>query len=335
MKIIVPMAGRGTRLRPHTLTTPKPLIKVVGKPIVQRLVEDLSKMAKGEPIDEIAFVIGDFGAQVEAQLLGIAESLGAKGKIYYQKEPLGTAHAIYCAEQSLSGPVIVAFADTLFKADFEIKDHYDGMIYVQKVENPSAFGVVQLNEQGVISDFVEKPREFVSDLAIIGIYYFSEGSYLKNHIKYLIDNNITASGEYQLTTALQNMKNEGAKFAPGQVEQWLDCGNKDITVETNARYMDFVSGENLIADSAKINESLLILPVFIGENAVISGSVIGPHTSIGAGTKVVNSVIKSSLIQENTEISNAVLHDSMIGNFVRYTGRAKDLSLGDYNVVKE
>ena len=166
MNIIVPMAGRGSRLRPHTLTVPKPLIKVGGKPIVHRLVEDISKMCK-EKIDEVAFVIGDFGEQVEKELIAVAKELGAKGSIHYQKEPLGTAHAVLCAEQCLEGPVIVAFADTLFKADFQISEGIEGMIWVKQIEDPSAFGVVKLNAANEIVDFVEKPSEFVSDLAMI------------------------------------------------------------------------------------------------------------------------------------------------------------------------
>ena len=172
MKIIVPMAGRGSRLRPHTLTVPKPLVPIAGKPIVQRLVEDITKVC-GEKVDEIAFIIGDFGTQVEKDLVAIAESLGAKGSIYHQEEALGTAHAILCAKDSLKGNVVVAFADTLFRADFTLDSSADGIIWVNQIDDPSAFGVVKLNTENVITDFVEKPKEFVSDLAIIGIYYFN------------------------------------------------------------------------------------------------------------------------------------------------------------------
>ncbi len=161
MKIIVPMAGMGKRMRPHTLTVPKPLIQVAGKPIVQRLVEDIAKVID-EKIDEIAFVIGDFGKETEAKLIAIAESLGAKGSIHYQEEALGTAHAILCAQQALTGKVIVAFADTLFKADFKIETaQHDGIIWVQKIDDPRMFGVVKVNENNVITDFVEKPVNFV------------------------------------------------------------------------------------------------------------------------------------------------------------------------------
>src|SRR5688572_18374004 len=166
MRIIVPMAGMGKRMRPHTLTVPKPLVPIAGKPIVQRLVEDIAKVCH-EPIEEVAFIIGDFGKAVEESLLNIAKSVGARGTIYYQDQPLGTAHAIMCAKESLDGKVVVAFADTLFKADFTLDTNADGTIWVQQVNDPSAFGVIKLNEQNQISDFVEKPETFVSDLAII------------------------------------------------------------------------------------------------------------------------------------------------------------------------
>ena len=173
MKIIVPMAGRGSRLRPHTLTVPKPLVPIAGKPIVERLVEDITRVC-GQKVDEIAFVIGDFGKEVESELVNIAEGLGAKGSIYHQYEALGTAHAILCAKESLYGPVVVAFADTLFRADFKLDSSKDSIIWVQQVKDPSAYGVVKMDDNSVITHFIEKPTEFVSDLAIIGIYFFKE-----------------------------------------------------------------------------------------------------------------------------------------------------------------
>src|SRR3954466_6002228 len=234
MRIIVPMAGMGKRMRPHTLTVPKPLIPVAGKPIVQWLVEDITKLCS-EKVEEIAFVIGDFGKEVETSLVKIATDLGAKGSIYYQEEPLGTAHAILCAEAALKGKVIVAFADTLFRADFTIDESKDGVIWVNRIEDPRMFRDVEVNEQGIITDLIEKPQTFISDLAIIGIYYFKDGEYLKKEMQYLIDNDIKEKGEYQLTNALENMKAKGAQFFPGKVIEWLDCGNKDATVFTNGR----------------------------------------------------------------------------------------------------
>ncbi|NTW32877.1 MAG: nucleotidyltransferase family protein, partial [Bacteroidetes bacterium] len=186
MKIIIPMAGMGKRMRPHTLTIPKPLINIAGKPIVQRLVEEIAKVCS-EKIEEIAFVIGDFGEEAEKMLLSIASNVGAKGKIYYQKEPLGTAHAVLCANESLDGKLVVAFADTLFKAEFVLDESRDGIIWVHKVKDPSAFGVVKTDENQIITDFIEKPKSFVSDQAIIGIYYFRDGKYFKSELQSLID----------------------------------------------------------------------------------------------------------------------------------------------------
>lgn len=328
------MAGRGSRLRPHTLTVPKPLIKIVGKPIVQRLVEDLAAMCD-EKIDEIAFIIGDFGKEVEEDLVAIAESLGAKGTICHQDKPLGTAHAILCAGDALDGNVIVAFADTLFKADFTLDNAKDGIIWVQQVEDPSKFGVVKYNEDGLITDFVEKPQEFVSDLAIIGIYYFRDGAYLRSELQRLIDENIIVKGEYQLTDALENMKKAGYNFYPGTVDSWLDCGNKVAAVDTNQRYMEFIKNTNLVSEKANLKNTILIEPVFIDEGATVSDSVIGPHVSIGKGTEVANSVVSNSIIQENTKVKRANIADSMLGSHVVYEGRGIDLSIGDYTQIKE
>lgn len=328
------MAGRGSRLRPHTLTVPKPLIPIGGKPIVQRLAEDITKLSD-EPIDEIAFIIGDFGAEVEQQLLDIAEKLGAKGSIYHQDEPLGTAHAIWMAKDSLEGPVVVAFADTLFRANFHLDTNSDGVVWVKKVDDPSAFGVVKLDDEGVIADFVEKPKEFVSDLAIIGIYFFKDGEGLKSEIQHLIDNDIRGNGgEFQLTDALENMRAKSKKFTLGRVDEWMDCGNKAVTVETNSKILDFERQEfEEIPASAKISNSLIIPPCFIGEDVVIENSKIGPFVSLGNGTKVVNSNIDNSLIQENSLIEHGNLTGSMIGNFAEYQGVSRDISLGDYSVL--
>ena len=238
MKIIIPMAGIGSRLRPHTLTIPKPLTKLAGKPIVQHLVEDIVGVLK-QSIDEICFIIGPtFPKDTEERLLNIAKSLNTKGIVVIQKEALGTAHAIYQAKKSLDGPCVVAFADTLFKANFTLNPEADGAVWVKKVADPSAYGVIKTKD-GIITDFVEKPTEFVSDLAIIGIYYFKKGEDLEKEIKYLLDNDIKDKGEYQLTNALENLKLKGAKFVPGEVNDWMDCGNKEITIKTNTSVLQY------------------------------------------------------------------------------------------------
>ena len=326
------MAGMGKRMRPHTLTTPKPLLPIAGKPIVQLLCEELAKVCT-EKIEEIAFIIGDFGKEAEENLVKVAESLGAKGSIYHQHEALGTAHAVLCAKESLSGKVIVAFADTLFKADFEMDEAKDAVIWVQKIDDPSAFGVVKIAEDGTISDFIEKPKDFVSDLAIIGIYYFKDGENLKNELQYLLDNEIKDKGEYQITNGLENMKNKGLKIYPGEVIEWLDCGNKDATVHTNTRWLELHKDNYSEPSSLKLVNSEIIQPCFIGENVEIHNSKIGPHVSIGNNTKISNSEISASIIQTNAVLQNTKLSNSMLGNFVQVNGGELELSLGDYSVI--
>jgi len=336
MKIIVPMAGRGSRLRPHTLTVPKPLIPIAGKPIVHRLVEDIAKVLD-EKVDEVAFIIGqDFGEKVETDLKAIAESLGAKGTIYYQDKPLGTGHAIMCAKESLSGPAVVAYADTLFKADFTLNKDADAVIWVKQVENPNAYGVVKLNGKSEITELVEKPEEFVSDLAVIGIYYFKDVAVLKGELQKVLDQNIIRGGEYQINDGIKAMQASGNVFVPGKVDEWMDCGNKQITVETNGRMLSFLhqDGEKLISDSVKITNSEITEPCFIGENVVLTNAKIGPNVSIGNGTKIENSTIKNSLIQTEAEVKNANLDNAMIGNYAKFDGNFTQISIGDYTVLE-
>lgn len=334
MRIIVPMAGMGKRMRPHTLTVPKPLLPVAGKPIVQRLVEDIAKVCN-EPVEEVAFVIGPtFGKEVEKMLVDVAGSMGAKGSIWYQEEALGTAHAIMCAAPAITGKVVVAFADTLFKADFKMDTAAEGIIWVQKIDDPRAFGVVKLNDEGHITDFVEKPQTFVSDLAIIGIYYFRDGDFLKSELQYLLDNDIRDKGEYQLTNALENMKNKGVKFAPGKVTEWLDCGNKDATVYTNQRVLEFNRGNAALVGKHQNENSIIIPPCYIGDGVIVKNAVIGPYVSLGNNTVVENCVIENSIVQTNTKLSNAVINNAMIGNYAAYCGKAADLSIGDYNTIQ-
>ncbi len=330
MKLIIPMAGMGKRMRPHTLTLPKPLIPIAGEPIVKRLAEEITKVSKSK-IDEIAFIIGDFGKEVEQTLLDIAKNLGAEGKIYYQTEALGTAHAIYCAEPSLNEKVIIAFADTLFKADFDLNEDISSIIWTKKVENPEAFGVVKKDASGNITDFIEKPKQFVSDEAIIGIYYFKDGNNLRKELKYLIDNNIRGNNEYQLTDALENMKNNGINFKSATVTEWLDCGNKDATVHTNQRILHHLG--NKVSKTSKQKYSIIIEPCFIDDGAIINNSVVGPYVSIGKNTIIKNSVISNSIIQSNTNIKEAVFSNSMIGNFVNINKEKDDFSIGDYNTI--
>jgi len=329
MKIIIPMAGRGTRLRPHTLTIPKPLLPVGGKPIVQRLVEGLADTCR-EKITDIAYITGRFGSEAEKHLLEVAETQEANGHIFYQDTPLGSAHAIMCAADVLDGPVIIAFADTLFYADFEIDPKDDAMIYVQQIPDPSAFGVVLTDAENRITGFVEKPKTFVSDLAIIGIYYFKDGKGLRAELQHLLDNDIKEGGEYGITSALKAMHAKGLRLTTGKVKEWLDCGNKDATVYTNQRVLENHKTERLVDKTAVIENSVVIPPSFIGAGAVIRNSVIGPYASIGTKCDISSCVVTNSIVQSNTVLQNYVIKDSMIGNNVELRTTAANLSIGDY-----
>ena len=335
MNIIIPMAGVGSRLRPHTLTVPKPLTKIAGKPIVQRLVEDIAGVIN-EKVNEICFIIGPtFPKNTKEILLEIAKNLNTKGIVVIQKEALGTAHAIYQAKESLKGPCIIAFADTLFKADFTLNPSADGAIWVKKVKDPSAYGVIKL-DNGIITDFIEKPEKFVSDLAIIGIYYFKKTEDLRVEIEYLLDNSIKEKGEFQITNALENLKQKGAKFVPGEVTDWMDCGNKDITIKTNTSILQYAQKNNkdLVSDNIVLENSEIIKPCYIGKNTIIKNSIIGPNVSLGTNCVIENSNINNSLIQDKTEIRNADLKNSMIGNKVKYNGNFTSVSIGDYSILE-
>lgn len=338
MKIIVPMAGRGSRLRPHSITVPKPLIPVAGKPIVHRLVADIVSVLN-EPIEEIAFILGDpafFGEDVVTHLQALARELGAKPSIYRQLDPKGTGHAIMCAEPSLSGPAVIAYADTLIRADFDLDKEADAVIWTKKVDNPEAYGVVNLNEKQEIIELVEKPQTFVSDQAVIGIYYFKDVGVLKKELQYVLDNNIINGGEYQINDGIKRMMADGKVFKTGTVSEWMDCGNKEVTVETNRRMLGFLeeAGEPLVSKNITVSNATIIPPCFIGDDVVLKNAVVGPFASIGKGTIIEDSTIVNSIIQMHTTIKNATLDNAMIGNYAYFDGDFSHVSIGDYSQLK-
>lgn len=333
------MAGRGSRLRPHSLTVPKPLIPVAGQPIVHRLVKDIAKVLK-QPIEEIAFVLGDpawFGDDVVTSLKNLATSLGAKASIYRQDKPLGTGHAIMCAKPSLSGPAVIAYADTLIRAQFDLDPTADSVIWTKQVANPEAYGVVKLNANKNIVELVEKPKTFVSDQAVIGIYYFKNVAILKDKLQEILDDNIMNGGEYQINDGIKRMMADGNVFKTGTVDEWMDCGNKTITIETNQRMLGFLKAdgnEQLVASTVTLENANIIEPCFIGENVVLKNTTVGPFVSIGNDSVITNSTIKNSLIQTNAAIKNANLNNAMIGNYVQYNGDFSSISIGDYSVLE-
>jgi len=329
------MAGRGSRLRPHSLSVPKPMLPVAGSPIVAQLVNEIARVV-AKPIEEVAYVLGDpafFGKAIEEELTEVANELGAKAKIYRQLEPLGTGHAVMCASDSLTGPIIVAYADTLIRADLSLDPESDGMIWVKKVSNPKAYGVVQLNENDKINSLVEKPQEFVSDLAVIGIYYFRDAAVIKSELTDSMKKARSHGEEFLLNEGILSMMKKGAIFTPGKVKEWMDCGNPKITLETNKKMLGILTeeGNKLIADNITKENSEIIPPCYIGKGVVLKNSIVGPNVSIGQGSLVENSTISHCLIQKNTAIKNAKLLGSMIGNHVKYDGNHNFISIGDYS----
>ncbi len=337
MNIIIPMAGWGTRLRPHTLTVPKPLINVAGKSVVVRLIDEINASIS-EPLTNLVFIVKpQFGKEVEQMLLETGRKYNIPAHIVYQEEAMGTAHAVFQAKAFLEGKVFIAYADTLFKGKIIIPPRADSVIVVKKVDRPEQFGVVKMDKHGNIVHFVEKPREFVSDLAIVGIYYFKNGEILRDEITFLMDKGITKSGEYQLTDALTRMLNKGMVFVPASIEKWMDFGNKNAAIQTNKEILQWefehgksLRGENIIMENVTVNE-----PCFIGNNVVLKNTEIGPYVSIGDRSIVENARIKNSLIGTHAEIKNTEISGSMLGNFVKINTRTPlpALDLGDYSKI--
>lgn len=330
MKLIIPMAGRGTRLRPHTHTTPKPLLPVAGTMIVERIVETFARTLD-RTIDEIVFILGDFGEEVKRDLRGMSERHNAKATFRKQDEALGTAHAVYCAEPDLEGECIIVFADTIFDTDTKVSvGDADSVIWLKEVEDPSRFGVaVHKGEQ--ITDFVEKPSEPISNYAIIGVYYFKEGRELKKQIEYLLENDIRGHGdEFQLTDALDRMLKDGKVFKSATVDEWLDCGTLPAWLDTTSIILEKEQHEY---DEGSFKNTRIIPPVYIGDNVEIENSVIGPFASIGKNSRIRQSVINRSIVLESASVSDSNLSKSTVGNHAEVRHVSAPVNLGDHSKV--
>jgi glucose-1-phosphate thymidylyltransferase len=332
MKLIIPMAGKGTRLRPHSLTTPKPLLPVAGISIVERIVLTFNRTIN-RSVDEIAFVLGDFGDDVKKDLAEMAARQGAKASFFYQKEAKGTAHAIHCAKEALEGEIIVVFADTLFDTRETVDvDGADSVIWLKHVADPSRFGVAVHNPDGRITGFVEKPKELISNLAIIGVYYFKDGAGLRKEIEHLLDHNITGvGGEFQLTDAIDALLKQGKVFKAATVDEWLDCGTVPAWLETTSTIIAKEYGNTVPAGAYP--RTVIHPPVYIGDGAVIEGSEIGPNASIGAGCVIRNSRVRDSIVLDKSVVEQSELANSTIGTHARVTGFSGSVNLSDHSVV--
>ncbi|GAB5410665.1 MAG: sugar phosphate nucleotidyltransferase [Balneolaceae bacterium] len=331
MKLIIPMAGRGTRVRPHSHTVPKPLLPVAGTMIIERLVETFVRTLDRE-IKEIVYILGpDFGQSIKDQLTEMSSRYNAKATFRVQFPALGTAHAVSCANEDLDGEVIITFADTLFdsKEKFNLEGA-DSVIWLKRVEDPSRFGVA-VHEGDTITGFVEKPEEFISDLAIIGVYYFKDGQELKRQVNRVMDEDIKGpGGEYFLTVALDNMINEGSIFKIATVDEWLDCGTLPAWLETTG---EIVAKENHTFDTSKYPNSTIIPPVFIADDVIIENSTVGPRVSIERGTSIKNSTVEHSIIRESASLEHVQTSGSTIGANTSLKNVQGKIDIGDHSEV--
>ncbi len=329
MKLIIPMAGRGTRVRPHSHTVPKPLLPVAGTMIIERIIETFNRTLDRD-ITEIVFILGpDFGEDIKQPLREMSARHKAKPIFEVQAEALGTAHAVACASDHLDGEVIIAFADTIFDSEepFELGDA-DSVIWLKKVEDPSRFGVA-VYEGDTITGFVEKPKEFISDLAIIGVYYFKSGKALKEKIDKVIDDDMRGpGGEYFLTAALDMMIKEGKVFKTATVDEWLDCGTLPAWLETTGIITE---KEFDGVDEGKYPGSKIIPPVFIGEGVEIENSTVGPKVSIEANTVIKNSKIENTIIRNDASLEDVETAGSTIGAHTSLKNVKGKVDIGDHS----
>jgi glucose-1-phosphate thymidylyltransferase len=322
MKAVIPVAGVGTRLRPHTHTQPKALIPVAGKPILSHIMDSLIEAG----FNDFVFIIGYLGEKIQSFVEDNYKHLNCTYVTQTVREGIG--HALWMAKDHIEDDeLLIALGDTIF--DMNMKDYMMtgySALGTKRVEDPRRFGVVEVGEDGFITRLVEKPSVPVSNLALVGIYKIKEVDMLMEALKFNIDHGVKTKNEYQLTDALMRMIEKGAKFVTYNVENWFDCGKKDALLETNAILLQ---KEEFVTRDLQFENTIIIPPVNIDSTCRIKNSIIGPNVSIGSGTIVENSIVKESIIGLDAEIKNAVLHDSLIGNEASLRSLSQSLNLGD------
>jgi glucose-1-phosphate thymidylyltransferase len=318
MRIIIPMAGLGTRLRPHTHTKPKPLLKVAGKAVLDHVLDEL----EGLDIDEVVFIVGHLGDQIRQH---VEAHYDFPASYVEQRELKGQAHALYLAREHLVGTVFIVFVDTIFEADLAFLDKVssDGVIFVKEVEDPSRFGVVTVQD-GYITGFVEKPDEPVSNLAIVGLYYIRNSHLLLECLEAVLMEGIQTKGEYYLADALQLMVDRGAKLEPGTVQVWADCGKPETLLATNRYLLDQRDGPH-----GSPTNSVILPPVHISSSASISDSVIGPYVSVAEDVQIARSIVSDSIVDEGARVDSVMLSESLVGGRAEIKGRPSVVDIGD------
>lgn len=323
MKALIPVAGEGTRLRPHTYTVPKALLNVAGKPILGHIIDALIEAG----IDEFCFITGYMGDRVREWA---EENYDLPMAWVIQEETLGLGHAVLTAEEEITGaPVFIVLGDTIFDADVEgVLDKGGNSLGVMEVDDPSRFGVVVVEGERVVK-LVEKPDQPISHLAIAGLYLVSDTGLLIDSLKKMVEEDIRTRGEYQLTDALAMMLEEGAVFRIFNLEAWYDCGIVSTTLATNRALLEKSGGSTGDVDG----DSVIIPPVHLGEGVVLEGSVIGPHVTIESETEIRGSVVRNSIIGQGARVEGANLDGSLLGDNTVVKGRPSALNIGDSSTV--
>ena len=321
MKVIIPMAGLGTRMRPHTFSRPKPLVNVAGQPMLTYLI-DLFDDIK---VDEWIFIVGYLGEQIEAF---VAETYDINAIYVVQEELIGQAHAVHLAKEHLAGPCFVLFSDTLFETDLSVikNTNADAIAFVKEVEDPRRFGVVELNADGVVTRFIEKPDSMDNKNVVIGLYYLKDGAAMISAIEKQMARKHMTKGEFFLADAFQIMVDDGAVFRTQDVDVWLDCGKPETVLETNRYALEHWRDNSTTAGREGVS---IVPPVYIDPAATIERSVIGPYVAVSKGAEVRGCVLANCIVDNGARIENMVIEDSLIGQGAVATRRSSTLNLGD------
>lgn len=322
MKVIIPLAGFGTRLRPHTWSRPKPLMNVAGKPVLGHILDKFEEV----DVQEVVFIIGWLGDQIREY---VQTNYDFEAHYVLQEELKGQAHAIYLAQEYLEGPCLIAFVDTLFEADLSglTSVDADGVLFVQEVEDPRRFGVV-VEEGDRIVQLIEKPEGFEHRKAMIGVYYVREGAELTAAIEHLLSHDMQTKGEYYLADAFQIMIDGGARIISQPVSVWEDCGKPETVLQTN-RYLL----EHGHTQEVETENSVLVPPVYIARSARIENAVVGPYVTVGEDVCIANAVLRDSIVEDGSRIDNVVLENSLVGRRVSVVGPVRHLNVGDDNEI--
>jgi len=329
MKAVIPLAGKGTRLRPHTYLTPKPLLSVGGRPVMSYILDDLSSLG----IEEIVFVIGYLGDVVKDYMA--AEYPNIRPEYVVQEVQDGTAGAVKLAEPFVDDEVLILFVDTLFDADLSMAKRLDpawaGVIWAKEVEDYQRYGVIVTDEESAMTRIIEKPSEPISKLANIGLYYIRDHKLLFEGIDKALDSPPGPSGEFYLTDAFQYMVDQGSKLLAAPVEGWYDCGKPETLLETNLHLLQTTRGG--VASGVQIESSTIADPVRIEEDVVLVGSTLGPNVTLERGARVINSTIQHCIVGPNAVVENSVLRDSLIGGHAQVRDFQGTLSILDHSEV--